>query len=103
MRAHGNEYAFGMIGRTLPGNLSIGASALWTGLHALDGVDLLYSGSIRVKQTGHAIDVRMGAWKEWPGERGARSLVEIVMLNRIMDTHNGHYYVQDWSHVYLRI
>src|SRR4029077_8222992 len=66
MRAHGNEYAFGMIGRTLPGNLSIGASVLWTGLHALDGIDLLYSGSLRVKQTGHAIDLRMGVLKEWP-------------------------------------
>ena len=97
MRAHGNEYAFGMIGRTLPGNLSIGASALWTGLHALDGVDLLYSGSIRVKQTGHAIDVRMGAWKEWPGERGARSLEAIVLHNRFAATHNVLYADQVWD------
>jgi len=88
LRAHGNEYAFGMIGRTLPGNLSIGASALWTGLHALDGVDLLYSGSLRVKQTGHAVDLRMGAVKEWPGERGARSLEAIVLHNRFAATHS---------------
>jgi hypothetical protein len=97
MRAHGNEYAFGMIGRTLPGNLSIGASALWTGLHALDGIDLLYSGSLRVKQTGHAIDLRMGALKEWPGERGARSLEAVVLHNRFAATHNVLYADQVWD------
>ena len=97
MRAHGNEYAFGLIGRTLPGNLSIGASALWTGLHALDGVDLLYSGSLRVRQTGHAIDLRIGALKEWPGERGARSMEAIVLHNRFAATHNVLYVDQVWD------
>ncbi|MGH7521368.1 MAG: hypothetical protein ACREMI_08820 [Gemmatimonadales bacterium] len=87
--AHGNKYAFGMVGRTYPeGNLSIGASALWTGLHALDGVDLLYAGSRRVAQSGHALDLRVGALKEWPGERGARTLEAIVVHNRFMATHD---------------
>src|SRR3989441_7919369 len=97
MRAHGNEYAFGLIGRTLPGNLSIGASALWTGLHALDGVDLLYSGSLRVKQTGHAIDFRVGALKEWPSGRGARSLEALVLHNRFAATHDVLYADQFWD------
>src|SRR5690349_13003952 len=89
LRAHGNQYAFGMIGRSWPtSKLSIGVSALWTGLHALDGVDLLYSGSQSVVQTGHAIDVRMGALKEWDGARGARSLEAIVVHNRFAATHN---------------
>src|ERR1044071_356872 len=75
MRAHGNEYAFAMFGRDLPGSkISIGASALWTGLHALDGVDLLYAGSQRVAQDGHALDLRLGMAKEWRGQRGTRSL-----------------------------
>ena len=98
LRAHGNRYAFGMLGRSWPGsNLSIGGSALWTGLHALDGVDLLYSGSIRVAQTGHAVDLRMGALKEWPGERGARSLEAIVLHNRFAATHNVLYADQFWD------
>ncbi len=98
LRAHGNEYAFGMIGRTWPRrNVAVGASALWTGLHALDGVDLLYSGSLRVKQTGHAIDLRMGALKEWPGERGARSLEAVVLHNRFAATHNVLYVDQFWD------
>src|SRR5258706_12260916 len=98
LRAHGNEYAFGMIGRSWPASkLSIGASALWTGLHALDGVDLLYSGSQRVVQTGHAIDVRMGALKEWAGQRGARSLEAIVVHNRFAATHNVVYVDRFWD------
>src|SRR5206468_8981662 len=58
--------SFGTIGRSWAAHkLSIGASVLWTGLHALDGVDLLYSGSIRVKQSGDALDFRIGALKQW--------------------------------------
>ncbi|HEV2672288.1 MAG TPA: hypothetical protein VGU74_14440 [Gemmatimonadales bacterium] len=88
-RAHGNEYAFGSIGRTWPErNLSFGASVTWTGLHALDGVDLLYSGSRRIAQTGDALDLRAGALKEWPGQRGARSLEAIVFHNSFATTHD---------------
>jgi hypothetical protein len=98
LRAHGNQYAFGMIGRSWPtSKLSIGVSALWTGLHALDGVDLLYSGSQSVVQTGHAIDVRIGALKEWEGDRGARSLEAIVVHNRFAATHNVVYVDQFWD------
>jgi len=98
LRAHGNRYAFGMVGRSWQGrNLSVGASALWTGLHALDGVDLLYSGSLRVKQTGHAFDIRMGVLKEWPGERGARSIEAIVVHNRFAATHDVLYADQFWD------
>jgi hypothetical protein len=83
LRAHGNRFAFGMIGRSIPGrNLSIGASVLWNGLHAVDGVDLLYANSRRVAQSGHSLDVRVGALKEWPGERGARTLEAILLHNR---------------------
>lgn len=89
LRSHGNKYAFGMLGRSLPGsNVSIAASAQWTNLHALDGVDLLYAGSRRVAQSGHALDLRLGALKEWPGERGARTLEAIVLHNRFMATHD---------------
>jgi hypothetical protein len=78
-----------LVGHTWPGrSLSIGASARWTDLHALDGVDLLYDGSRRVTQTGHTLDVRVGALKEWAGERGARSLEAVVLHNRFATTHD---------------
>ncbi len=101
MRSHGNKYAFGLIGRSIPGtNASIGASVLWTGLHALDGVDLLYAGSRRVKQNGHALDLRVGALKEWPSEeegRRPRTLEAIVVHNRFMATHDVLYADQFWD------
>ena len=100
LRTHGNKYAFAMFGRSWAGsNLSIGASALWTGLHALDGVDLLYSGSRRVEQTGHAVDVRVGVLKEWPGARGGagRSLEAVVVHNRFAATHTVLYADQFWD------
>jgi hypothetical protein len=87
-RPHGNKYAFGMIGRAFrASNLSVGASAQWTGLHALDGVEVLYNGSRGLTQTGDVLDLRVGALKEWPGERGMRSLEGILFHNRFAATH----------------
>jgi len=98
LRAHGNEYAFAMVGRDLPGSrISIGASMLWTGLHALDGVDLLYAGSQRVAQDGHALDVRLGAVKAWPGQWGDRSLEALVLHNDFAATHTVTYVDTFWD------
>jgi hypothetical protein len=88
-RAHGNRFAFGMIGRSIPGrNLALGASVLWNGLHAVDGVDLLYPSSRRVAQSGHALDLRIGTLKEWPGARGARSFEAMLFHHRFAATHD---------------
>jgi hypothetical protein len=88
-RAHGNGYAFGMVGHRFSAkNLSVGASVTWTALHALDGVDLLYEGSRSITQRGNALDLRFGALKEWPGERGARAFEAIVVHNRFSTTHD---------------
>jgi len=98
LRAHGNQFAFGMIGRSIPGrNLSIGASVLWNGLHALDGVDLLYAGSRRLAQSGHSLDLRVGALKEWPGERGARTLEATLLRNTFAATHEVTYADAFWD------
>jgi hypothetical protein len=97
-RAHGNEYAFGMVGRDLPGaKISIAASMLWTGLHALDGVDLLYAGSQRVAQDGHTLDLRLGAVKAWPGEWGDRSLEALVLHDDFAATHRVTYVDTYWD------
>ena len=100
LRAHGNRFAFAMLGRSIPGrNLAIGASMLWNGLHAVDGVDLLYAGSRRIAQSGHAVDLRVGALKEWPGERGARSLEAMLLHRRFATTHDVIYSDAFWDPV----
>jgi hypothetical protein len=97
-RSHGNEYAFGMVGRDLPGaKISIAASMLWTGLHALDGVDLLYAGSQRVAQNGHTLDLRVGAVKAWAGAWGDRSLEALVLHNDFSATHRVTYVDTYWD------
>ena len=93
-RAHGNQYAFAMAGKVLPNRLSLGASVLWSGLHALDGVDLLYSGSRRVAQSGHALDLRLGLLKEW---EGGRSLEAVLLHNRFAAAHDVTYVDVIWD------
>lgn len=100
LRAHGNRFAFGILGRSIPGrNLSVGASVLWNGLHAVDGVDLLYAGSRRIAQSGRALDLRVGALKEWPGERGSRSLEAMLLHHRFAATHDVIYADAFWDPV----
>jgi hypothetical protein len=97
---HGNQFAFGMIGRSLPDHhLSIGASVLWNGLHAVDGVDLLYANSRRLEQSGDAVDLRVGALKEWPADsgKGARSLQAMLLHNRFASTHTVTYADAIWN------
>ncbi|MBT3227988.1 MAG: hypothetical protein HOB84_03335 [Candidatus Marinimicrobia bacterium] len=54
-----NKYLAGFLGREL-GSTSIGVSAYWASLSALDGVDLLYSNSESIDQDGSLTDVRVG-------------------------------------------
>ncbi len=67
-RTHGNQLAQATLGRAWPGaGLSIGASVLWARLTGVDGVDALFPGSARMSQSGHDLDLRLGALKEWTG------------------------------------
>ena len=93
-RSQGNTYAFAMAGRVLPGGISIGGSVLWSRLNAVDGVDLLYAGSARIDQYGHALDVRLGLLKEWENDR---SLEAIVLHNRFGTTHDVFYLDSFWD------
>lgn len=88
--AHGNQFAFGMFGRSWPKQqLSLGASVLWNGLHAVDGAELLYGNSRRLEQSGHALDLRLGALKEWPreGSGTSRSLEATLLHHRFATDH----------------
>jgi hypothetical protein len=93
-QSHGNTYVFAMLGRALSAGLSLGGSVLWSGLHAVDGVDLLYANSARIKQYGDAVDVRLGMLKEWTGDR---SLEAIVLHNRFGMTHDVFYLDSFWD------
>jgi hypothetical protein len=96
-RAHGNQYLFAMVGKGVPSaRLSLGASVLWSGLHALDGVDLLYAGSRRVAQRGHSVDARLGLLKEWAS---GRSLEAVLLHNHFAATHDVTYAELFWDPV----
>jgi hypothetical protein len=83
---HGNALAFALLGTTLPGSgLSFGGSVSWAKLRALDGVDLLYPGSVRVNQYGETVAARLGLLKEWEGDR---SFEAIVLHERFRMTHD---------------
>lgn len=91
-QSNGNAYAFAMLGRVIPeARLSLAGSAGWARLNAVDGVDLLYAGSQRIKQFGHSVDLRLGLVKEWVG---GRSLEAIVLHDRFGMTHDVTYL--DW-------
>ena len=94
-RAHGNRYAFGMLGKLLPERgLSFAGSVLWARLNAVDGVDLLYAGSRGIDQFGGSVDVRLGVLKDWDAER---SLEAIFVHNRFGMTHDVTYAERFWD------
>lgn len=90
-----NNYAFALAGHSWQnGALSLAASAEYDGLHAIDGVDLLYAGSQSVRQRGSAVDLRLGLLKEWEGDR---SLQALVLHNRFAMAHDVSYVDAFWD------
>jgi hypothetical protein len=91
-RSHANTLAFAALGTTLEGTgVSIGGSVFWARLSGVDGVDLLYAGSDRIVQRGHALDVRFGVAKDW---EDGRSLEAVILHNRYDMMHEVTYL--DW-------
>jgi hypothetical protein len=81
-RAANNMYAFGLVGRRVPGTrMSLGASVFYADLEALDGVDLLYTMSESLEQSGHVADVRLGL----TGEIESGGTFEAVLVHHRMD------------------
>lgn len=94
-RSHGNSFLFASLGRkTQTAGLSWAGSAMWSGLHAVDGIDLLYSGSAGVKQRGHAVDLRFGALREWDN---GRTLEAVLLFNRYVMAHDVTYLDLFWD------
>lgn len=74
-----NRYVHGLAGRRFSNKLAVAASASWWRLNAMDGVELYYPGSQRVRQHGEAADIRLGMYKTLA--RG-QSLEVIALHNR---------------------
>ena len=75
-----NVYGHGMAGYTLPGQVTVAVSGLHSRLRAMEGMELLFTGSHNVRQRGDHSELRLGLLKEW----GTRSL-EVVALDRRLD------------------
>ncbi|HXF95338.1 MAG TPA: hypothetical protein VNI61_04485 [Gemmatimonadales bacterium] len=94
-RTHGNAYLFALLGKRFRDRgLSVGASLWWARLTALDGVDLLYAESARIRQLGQATDLRLGLLKDWSG---ARSLEAVLVHHRFGMTHEVTYLDPVWD------
>lgn len=87
-RTAANQYVMGILSRRV-GGISLGASAYFADLGAEEGIDLLYSGSDRIQQSGRAADVRVGMTKEW--STGARSFEALIVRSQFDMTHDVHY------------
>jgi hypothetical protein len=86
-RTAANQYMMGILSKRF-GELAIGASAYFADLGAEEGIDLLYSGSDRIQQAGHAADVRIGMTKDWGGHRSFEAL---IVRSQFDMTHDVHY------------
>lgn len=75
-----NVYGHAMAGYSLPGQVTIAASGARSNLRAMEGTELLFAGSHKVRQRGDHSELRIGLLKDW----GQRSL-EVVALDRRFD------------------
>jgi len=95
-----NKYAFASVGRVFSSaGISIAGSAQWSGLHDIDGVDLLYAGSAGIVQHGDAVDERIGITKDWSDgtKTGTRTLEAILLHDRFSMTHDVTWADQVWD------
>lgn len=94
-RRHGNSFVFGSLGkRDSARGLAVAGSVMWSRLHAVDGIDLLYAGSAGVRQLGHAMDLRLGALREWAD---GRTLEAVLLFDRYAMTHDVTYLDLFWD------
>ncbi len=94
-----NRYFSGFLGKRFA-NTSLGISAYQAKLSALDGVDLLYSDSEKIKQSGQIKDIRVGLSRKGLG--GARQ--ELLLLRNELDmTHKVTYQFWGWERFDERI
>jgi hypothetical protein len=95
-----NQFAFASLGHAFEASrVSVAGSVLWSGLHDVDGTDLLYSGSAAVVQHGHSVDARIGLTKDWSGgaDRGDRTAEVVLLRDSYAMTHDVTFIDQVWD------
>jgi hypothetical protein len=80
-----NQYVMMSAARRLGRGVTIGASASFAGLDAVDGVDLLYGGSDRIEQAGSSADLRIGLSRDLGG---GRTFDLVLLRNSYEMTHD---------------
>jgi hypothetical protein len=73
-----NRHAHGTVGYSFARGLSVGASGMWSDLNAMEGSELMFTGSHSLVQRGDRSELRFGALKEW----GSRSLEAMLLTTR---------------------
>jgi hypothetical protein len=93
-----NQFAFASLGRVFSASgVSVAGSVLWSRLHDIDGVDLLYAGSEGVAQHGGSLDARLGLTKDWSTPTGARTAEAMVLHEHYAVTHDVTWADQVWD------
>lgn len=87
-RTSANQYATGILARSLGKGFAAGAAVYAASLEAQQGIDQLYSGSDRILQSGSSSDIRVGVTRAW----GQDQNFEVMMLRSRFDmTHDVHF------------
>lgn len=84
-RAHGNAFGTLIAGRRLSNGLAIAGSVQHGRLGAMDGVDVMYTNSVRVGQSGSWTDARVGLLREFSGDE---SFELVAVHNRLRVQHD---------------
>jgi hypothetical protein len=93
--SHSNRYAALVAGHTFAASgISIGASARWSRVRAIDGAELLYTGTDALRQSGRLADFRLGALKEW---RDGQSVEAVVVRNTVALENDARVFDQFWD------
>ncbi|GJQ21675.1 MAG: hypothetical protein HBSIN02_20300 [Bacteroidia bacterium] len=80
--SNSNTYTFWMAGMNIPGTaFSVGLSAFWADLNAVDGVQYLYSTRDELTQRGSIATYRLGFKGSWDGGRS----FEAVLAHQVTD------------------
>jgi hypothetical protein len=75
--------------------LSIGASAYYADLSAVDGVDMLYGNALAIDQLGHMSDLRLGLTRGWTDGRRFEALVLFSQYAMTHDVTYSSFFVRD--------
>lgn len=85
-RGNANTYTFGMFGFVIPGTAySVGVSARWADLNAIDGVQYLYSNTFDLIQEGTITEYRLGLRGAWEGGR----VLDLLVAHQSTDMEHG--------------